>query len=310
MKEEKRTIHLMGTVIQLWIQHENPGNILENAEIRLRDYEKRFSANDKNSALMKINEQAGKMPVQVDNDLFELIKIGKEHSLASGSALNITIGPLIQLWRIGFDDAKRPSEQEIKERLKMIQPENIILNEENLTVYLAQPGMAIDLGALAKGYFADKLLEYFISQGVKSATIDLGGNVLTHGEAPQHEDGYWRIGIQHPMKPRGDFVLALKSKNQSIVTSGIYERTFTVDGKAYHHIFDSQTGYPLETDIASITVVSDKSLDGEIWTTRLFAHKPEQVIAALNEQDGLSGIVITKDGRLLYSKSLSSQIIM
>lgn len=310
MREEKRTIHLMGTVIQLWIQHDNPGNILINAENRLKEYEKRFSANDKNSDLMKISDQAGKSPVQVDKDLFELIKIGKRHSLPSDSALNITIGPLIQLWRIGFEDAKRPSEQEIKEKLKLIQPENIILNEENHTVYLAQPGMAIDLGALAKGYFADKILEYFISQGVHSAIIDLGGNVVTYGEAPQHEDGYWRIGIQHPLKPRGNFVLALKSKNQSIVTSGIYERTFTVDGKTYHHIFDSQTGYPLETDIASITVVSDKSVDGEIWTTRLFAQKPEQVIATLNDHEGLSGIVITKDGRLLYSKSLSPQIIM
>lgn len=310
MNEAKRTIYLMGTVIQLWIQHDDPEKILANAENRLRDYARRFSANDKNSDLMKISDQAGKMPVQVDDDLFELIKIGKSHSLPDDSALNITIGPLIQLWRIGFEDAKRPSEQEIREKLKLIRPENIILNEENHTVYLAQSGMAIDLGALAKGYFADKLLEYFISQGVQAALIDLGGNVLTYGEAHQREDGYWRIGIQHPMKPRGKFVLALKAKNQSVVTSGIYERTFTVDGKTYHHIFDSRTGYPTETDIASITVVSDKSVDGEIWTTRLFAHKPEQVIAMLNEQEGLGGIVITKDGRLLYSKSLSSQIIM
>lgn len=310
MNEAKRTIYLMGTVIQLRIQHPDPEKILENAENRLRDFERRFSANDKNSDLMKISDQAGKMPVQVDDDLFELIQLGKMHSLSRDSALNITIGPLIQLWRIGFKDAKRPTDQEISAKLKLIRPENIILDEQNHTVYLAQPGMAIDLGALAKGYFADKILAYFISEGVYSAIIDLGGNVLTYGEAPQREDGYWRIGIQNPMKPRGNFVLALKSKNQSIVTSGIYERTFTVDGKTYHHIFDSRTGYPLETDIASITVVSDRSVDGEIWTTRLFAHKPEQAIAALNEQEGLGGIIITKDGSLLYSKSLASQIVM
>ena len=133
MKEEKRAIHLMGTVIKLRIQHSNPEKILVNAENLLRDYEKRFSANDKNSDLMKINDQAGEMPVQVDNELFELIKIGKRHSLPSDSALNITIGPLVQLWRIGFEDAKRPPEQEVKEKLKMIQPENIILNEEKHT---------------------------------------------------------------------------------------------------------------------------------------------------------------------------------
>ena len=309
MNEAKRTIYLMGTIIQLWIQHPNPEKILANAEKRLRDYERRFSANDKNSDLMKINAQAGRAPVQVDKDLFELIKLGKMHSLPDDSSLNITIGPLVQLWRIGFEDAQRPSEREIQEKLQLIQPQQIVLDEENNTVFLQQPGMAIDLGALAKGYFADKILAYFISEGVLSALIDLGGNVLTHGEAPQHGDGYWRIGIQHPMQPRGNFALALKSKNESVVTSGIYERTFTVDGKTYHHIFDSQTGYPMETDIASITVVSDRSVDGEIWTTRLFAQKPEQVIPALNEKDGLSGIVITKDGRLFFSKSLSSRII-
>jgi thiamine biosynthesis lipoprotein len=229
--------------------------------------------------------------------------------LPEDSALNIAIGPIVQLWRVGFGDAGRPSDREIEEKLQLIQPQRISLDEANRTVHLEKTGMAIDLGALAKGYFADKILEYFISEGVLSTVIDLGGNVLTHGEAPQHEDGYWRIGIQNPMQPRGKFALALKSKNQSIVTSGIYERTFKVDGKTYHHIFDDRTGYPMETEIASITVVSDKSVDGEIWTTRLFAHKPEQALAILNGLEGMSGIVITKDGQLMFSKSLSSRIV-
>lgn len=310
MKQDQRIIHLMGTVIQLWIQHSNPHPILEEAEKKLHDYEKRFSANDEHSVLMEISHQAGNAAVQVEPDLFELIQIGKKHSMAKDSSLNIAIGPLIQLWRIGFNDVQLPTEQEIIERLELIQPENIVLNKEEHSVYLKKSGMAIDLGALAKGYFADKLLEYFISVGVESALINLGGNVVTYGVAPSHEDGYWRIGIQHPKKTRGNFAMALKTKNQSVVTSGIYERTFTVEGKTYHHIFDQQTGYPIETDLASITVVSDKSVDGEIWTTRLFAQKPEQIIAALDQQAGCSGIVITNDGRVFYSKSLSTQIIM
>lgn len=104
-------------------------------------------------------------PVQVDKDLFELIKLGKMHSLPDDSSLNITIGPLVQLWRIGFEDAQRHSEREIQEKLQLIQPQQIVLDEENNTVFLQQPGMAIDLGALAKGYFADKILAYFISEG-------------------------------------------------------------------------------------------------------------------------------------------------
>lgn len=310
MKQEQRTIHLMGTVIQLWIRHENPTELLEKAEKKLEDFERRFSANDAYSDVNQINQQAGIVPVAVDEDLFELIQIGKEHSLAKGSALNIAIGPLVQLWRIGFDDAKLPSEKEIKQRLKLIQPKNILLDEKNRTVFLKKKGMAIDLGALAKGYFADLILSDFIDEGVESALVDLGGNVVTYGDGPNHADGYWRVGIQHPTKERGQLASAVKVKNQSIVTSGIYERTFTVAGKRYHHIFDQQTGYPLETDIASITVISDKSVDGEIWTTRLFGQTPQQIISTLDQMPGFSGIVIMEDGRVFYPKALTEQIIL
>lgn len=310
MQEGNRTCQLMGTIIQLWIQHDRPDPVLNEAEKRLIDYEKRFSANDSDSCLMKINHNAGIAPVHVEEDLFELIKIGRTHSLPADSFLNITIGPLIKEWRIGFNDANHPSDSRIKEILNAIDANQIILDEQKKTIFLKDKGMAIDLGALAKGYFADNLLDYFKDEGVKAALIDLGGNVLTYGDAPKHEDTYWRVGIQHPFLPRGHFAAAVKVKNQSVVTSGIYERTNKIDGKTYHHIFDSRTGYPIDTDIVSLTVISEKSLDGEIWTTRLFGQKPEQIIAELNTLDQTSGIIITKEGKLCYSKALSSQLII
>lgn len=308
MKEEKCTIHLMGTVIQIWVQHENPEVLLKEAQKRLMDYEKRFSANDSSSNLMKINQQAGIAPVRTDLDLFELIKIGKQHSLTENSFLNIAIGPMVQEWRIGFSDATHPSDKRIEALLSLIDPENIELNEAETTVFLKNFGMAIDLGALAKGYFADQIIRYFKNEGAKAAFIDLGGNVLTFGESPHHEDGYWRIGLQNPFLPRGNHAAVLKIKDQSVVTSGIYERKFEWQGKNYHHIFSSETGYPIETDLASLTIVSKLSLDGEIWTTRLYGKKAAEVIAFLSRQKEIEGLVITTDGRMAHTQGLTGAL--
>lgn len=304
MKDAKRTLSLMGTVIQLWVQHEEAEQLIDTAEQQLVSYEKRFSANDVNSHLMAINQRAGKSPVQVEQDLFELIRIGKEQSLKKNSMLNIAIGPLIQEWRIGFQDAKYPSANKIAALLPLIDPQAIQLSEAQQTVFLQHTGMAIDLGALAKGYFADKVIGYFKAAGAAAALIDLGGNVLTFGAAPAREDGLWRVGIQHPFLPRGNYAAIVKSGNQSVVTSGIYERTFEWEGQTYHHIFDSQTGYPVKTDLASVTIVSKQSLDGEIWTTRLFGKQPAEIIAELNQVKELEALVITKAGQLAYTKGL------
>ena len=307
MKEGRRTVRLMGTVIQLWIQHEQPEPLLDEAVRRLEDYEQRFSANSP-SHLLTLNQQAGKQPVALESDLFELIQLGKEHSLPSDSFLNIAIGPLTQAWHIGFNDAKHPSEEQIQELLTIIQPEKIQLNTEEQTVYLPER-MSIDLGALAKGYFADALLAYFQSAGVEHAMIDLGGNLLVHGDALKRADTFWRVGIQDPFQPRGKYRAILKIKNQSVVTSGIYERANTFEGKTYHHIFDSNTGYPMETAIASLTIVSEKSVDGEIWTTRLFGHPVATILEKLENVDGVYGLIITKEEQVYYSKELAERII-
>lgn len=304
----EKTLHLMGTVIKLSIQHPKGLKLLDQAEKRLKDFENRFSANDKNSELMAVNRQAGIAPMRVDDELFELVKIGKEQSLLSNSALNIAIGPLIQEWRVGFADAKYPSPEQIQKLLPLIDPARIQLNEEEKTIYLQHKGMALDLGALAKGYFADKIIAEFEEAGAEAGFIDLGGNVLTFGPAPQRADGYWRIGIQNPFLKRGNYVAVVKVQNESVVTSGIYERKFEWQGQTFHHIFDSQTGYPIQTDLASLTILSKKSLDGEIWTTRLFGKDAAEVLSVLNQLEDIEGIVITTDQKMAYSDGLKGKI--
>ncbi|WP_057779528.1 FAD:protein FMN transferase [Paucilactobacillus vaccinostercus] len=308
MDEANRTCYLMGTVIKLWVQHPHAEQLLSAAEQKLIDYEKRFSANDQQSQLMRISTFAGQRPVKVDYDLFELIDLGKQNSQAPGSFLNIAIGPLIHSWQIGFSDAKEPTPAEVQAALKLINTDHIVLNRTDQTVFLTEPGMSLDLGSLAKGYFADQIIADFKMKGALAGMIDLGGNILTFGDAPEHADHQWRIGIQNPFQPRGNYVLSLKIQNLSIVTSGIYERQNTFHGKTFHHIFDQRTGYPVATDVVSLSVISEKSVDGEIWTTRLFGQSPQQMIISLKQPGIIGGVVITKQGDLLYSGALKSLI--
>ena len=303
LQSASHSLRLMGASIHLTIFHEDAQNLLLQSEQLLHLYKNRFSANDADSELMEINLQAGKKAVQVHPDLFELIELGKKHSIAANSHLNIAIGPLVQTWRIGFSDAKLPSEEEIQRLLKITDPEEIVLNDSNREVYLSKEGMRIDLGALAKGYIADKLKEFLVEQGVQSGIIDLGGNILTIGENPTFHRP-WRIGIQNPALDRGEHVAVVEVSDASVVTSGIYERQLVVDGKTYHHIFDRTTGYPMETELASITIVAEKSVDCEIWTTRLFGQNPYDIIEEIEQQPGLEAFVITKNQKMMYTSGI------
>ena len=303
LQSANHSLRLMGASIHLTIFHEDAQNLLLQSEQLLHLYKNRFSANDADSELMEINLQAGKKAVQVHPELFELIELGKKHSIAANSHLNIAIGPLVQTWRIGFSDAKLPSEEEIQRLLKITDPEEIFLNDSNREVYLSKEGMRIDLGALAKGYIADKLKEFLVEQGVQSGIIDLGGNILTIGENPTFHRP-WRIGIQNPALDRGEHVAVIEVSDGSVVTSGIYERQLVVDGKTYHHIFDRTTGYPMETELASITIVAEKSVDCEIWTTRLFGQNPYDIIEEIEQQPGLEAFVITKNQKMMYTSGI------
>lgn len=307
MDLSSRSERLMGTTITVSICDPQADELLAHCFELLRSYEHRFSANDVSSELMEVNHQAGIDPVQVHPDLFELIALGTLHSQAKNSHLNIAIGPLVQTWRIGFSDARQPAPEEIEQALLKIDPQQIQLDQENYTVFLKRPGMKIDLGALAKGYSADLIATYLRGKGIKDALIDLGGNILTVGQHPVKQQP-WRIGIQNPVEKRGNHLLVLSVKDKSVVTSGIYERHLEVDGQSFHHIFDSATGYPVETDLASITILSDRSVDGEIWTTRLFGDSPTSILNTVESLPGVETLLVSQSGKIAYTSGLQSYL--
>lgn len=308
MTEYTKIIYLMGTKISLYIKGNAAEGLVKKAEDMLIHYNKVFSANSDTSQLAMLKKTAAIAPQKVDDELYELIKIGKKHSLCEDSYLNIAIGPLIKLWRIGFKEAQVPEKEAIKNVLELLKPENIQLEDEEKTVHFLKKGMEIDLGAIAKGYFTDKVMELFREHGAVSAMVDLGGNVLVLGESPS-KGGDWKVGIQNPLLPRGNAAALVTIRNQSVVTSGIYERVLEQEGSKYHHIFNSKTGYPMESNIASLTIIADSSLDCDIYTTKLFGLDAATIIRSVNQMKDLGAVVITLDGALAYTNNLKGKII-
>ncbi|MCD2255196.1 FAD:protein FMN transferase [Lactobacillus sp. CC-MHH1034] len=308
MTTQTRTIHLMGTVITLTVTHDDPEPILATCAARLKIYEHRFSANDAASELMQVNRFAGQHGVQVHPELYDLIKLGKFYSRLPDGNLNIAIGPLVKTWHIGFADARVPSHAEIQTALAKIDPNNIQLDDAVHQVFLLQAGMEIDLGALAKGYIGDLLVRYLKKVGVTSALLNLGGNVIAIGQNPSHTDQAWHVGIQDPKLPLGNYKLVIPVVNRSVVTSGIYERQLVTQSGTYHHILDRHTGYPIETNVTSLTILSNQSVTGEIWTTELFGKPVATILKTVSLLSDVDAIVITQSGQVYDTRTKTTMI--
>ena len=273
---------------------------LDAANALIVRYEDLLTVNRPESEVMAVNHAAGKKPVQVSNGVYALIKKAVEIS-RQHLGFNTAIGPLVKLWEIGFDDAQLPTQAEINERLPIVDPAQIELNDKDQTVFLKKTGMKIDLGGIAKGFIADRIKNLWAARGINNGMIDLGGNLLLIGKQPVHDDGLWRVGVQAPKDQRGQAVAVVRTPACSIVTSGIYERHLDINGKSYHHILDSKTGYPRSNNLASVTVFSKYSIDGEIHTTELFfAGKPVKDWGK-NDPDLYGAVFVTKDNKILVS---------
>ncbi|MGL5378695.1 FAD:protein FMN transferase [Clostridium sp.] len=295
---------LMGTVVKVTLYDTDDTSILDAAFERVKELENILSINTTGTLIDKVNESAGISPVKVDEDTFSIIKKGLEYSNISNGLFDITIGPLVKLWSIGLPEAKVPTIDEISNTLPLINYKDVVLDEQDKTVFLKNPGMMIDLGGIAKGYTADELSKLLYDKGVESAIIDLGGNIFTHGKKISGDE--WRVGIQNPFSDRGDIIGSILLSNKSVVTSGVYERYLEQDGVKYHHILSPVTGYPYENDLAGITIVSDTSIDGDALSTSVFAMGLTEGFKFIESMDGIEAIFITKENQIYITPGLES----
>jgi thiamine biosynthesis lipoprotein len=292
----------LGTLcrIELFGQTELYGRLFS----RLSEIERMMSANLADSEVSRINRAAGIAPVPISPELFTVLERALYFAEASGGAFDPTVGPLVSLWGIGGDNPKVPGKEEIEAALALVNWKELELSggSGQAMAFLKRRGMALDLGAIAKGFAADELVKILREAGTKSAIIDLGGNIYVYGTRPRTRSFLsgagkttkWRIGIQNPLDDRGAYTGYLQLNEASVVTSGIYERFFTENGKRYHHILDTRTGFPVENGLLAVTITAPSSMDADALSTAVFALGPEKG-GALAEARGAGAIFIFED---------------
>lgn len=300
----------LGTYITLSIyaDEEVPTEVFDRLFDLIDFYEYMISKNIVGTELNQINENAGIKPVKVHDELFEIVRLGIEYAGYSDGLFDITIGPLVDLWGIGTDFANVPNDADIKEKMSVIDYKTIVLDENEKTVYLPEKDMALDLGAIAKGYIADRIKDLILEEGYSSAIINLGGNVLTVGTKPNSDT--WSIGVRDPESDAGTTMGILKLEDNSIVSSGIYERFFMDGDKRYHHLINPKIGYPEQNDIMSVSIISELSVAGDALSTTVFLLGLEAGYELIEELDNIEAVFVLEDHSVYITSGLGDKFIL
>lgn len=300
----------LNTVVTVTIYDSQDKSLLAECMKLCEKYEAIFSRTDENSELYRLNHRTlpssrdASDTFSVSQPLAELISQGLSYSRAVDGAFDIAIAPLTSLWDFTGENPEVPDEEAIRQALPLCSYTNVSADKQQIT--FSSPEAMLDLGAIAKGYIADKLKAYLVSRGVKSAIIDLGGNVLCIGG--KSADTPFKIGIQKPFADRNETAAIMDIRDKSVVSSGIYERCFEKNGRLYHHILNPKTGFPYDNDLISVTIISDKSIDGDALSTSCFALGLEKGMEYAQSIDGIQAVFITRDYQLHYTEGFEEEI--
>lgn len=311
-----QTEQALGTLCRIELFADGKPELYSRLFARLREIENMMSPALEDSELSRINRMAGIEAVPASPELFSVLERALFFAEVSDGAFDPTVGPLVRLW--GGENPRVPSAEELEAALALINWREVDLNPATSSVFLRRAGMELDLGAIAKGFAADDLAQMLKETGVKAAIIDLGGNIYLYGAKPgrsyeankaKNTAGAaepWRVGVQNPLKDeRGAYTGYLEIKGRpagngssafgfSVVTSGVYERFFIENGKRYHHILDTGTGFPVENGLLSVTVTASSSMDADALSTAVFALGWEKG-RALAEAHGAGALFIFSD---------------
>ena len=291
----------MDTFIDLKAQGENGEKALLEAEKEINRLEKLFSPTIEQSEIFAINQYAAKQTVTVSKDTFDLIEKAKEYCHITEGAFDITIAPVVKAWGFTEEVKRVPSDEEIQQKLQLVDNNKLHIDKQNSTVYLENENMSIDLGGIAKGYASNKVNEILKKNGVSSAVISLGGNVSVTGKRP---DGTkWRIAVQDPMNSEG-YVGILNVEDTSVITSGVYQRFFEQNGKKYHHIIDTKTGKPTQNGLLSVTIVCDNGAMADALSTSVMVAGLQKGSELWRKLDNFGMIVITDSNEMYISEDI------
>jgi thiamine biosynthesis lipoprotein len=299
-------VDFLGTVITLSGYDDIGQGVFDEAFALVADIDERMSANSQDNELAPISAKAGDGPVPVSHDTYALVQWAVEFSQMSGGAFDITVGPVMELWKLDGAFAVRPEEAAIKDRLPLVGYQNITLEEDGILLNL--PEMKLDLGGIAKGYACDTVLDYLKRQNIHKALLDFGGNVYAHGTKP--DGSAWKIGIRSPLIGDDEIACAVSVQDRAVVTSGGYERYFQEDGTTYHHILNPQTGYPAASGLLSVTIVDPSSTRADALSTACFVLGLEEGYALLESLPDSEGVFITEDKAIYLTSGLSGKVAL
>ena len=292
----------LDTVVTLTAWVDDP-QVLQDALQECGRYEALLSRTVEGSDVWNINHAQGK-PVTVSDDTLEILECAKKVSDLSGGLFDVTIAPVSTLWDFTSGAAVLPDTDAIAEAAKLVDISKLTIDGNRVTL---PEGMMIDLGGIAKGYIADAVKGYLEGRGVKNAILSFGGNIVAIGLKPDGQP--WKVGIQDIDKPTGEYMLVARNFGGSTVTSGIYERGFDLNGVRYHHILDPGTGWPVQNELASVTIFSESSMWGDALATSAFALGTEKGVEMIEGLEGIEAVFIARDRSVTYTSGAGEYMI-
>jgi thiamine biosynthesis lipoprotein len=304
--EIQRVKLLMGTKVEIIAEGKDQESLEKAVNLGFNEIERleaKLSRFREDSVISKINRSAGVSPVQVDAEVFALIEKAVAVCGDSNGAFDPTILPMMSLWKFTEKDAVVPSDEEIKQRLSLVDCRKIILKKDESLVFLPEPGMGIDLGGIAKGYAADRAAEALRKSGVRSGLVNAGGNLTVFGGKGRGT----AIGVQDPRR-RDQILAKIYLKDSAVSTSGDYERFFIFRGIRYSHIIDPKNGYPAQGE-ESVTVISQDGTLADAWSTALFVLGSDEGLKMLKSHPEMQAMFIDASGKRSMTPGLSERMI-
>lgn len=294
----------MGTIIANRVFGELAEEALKAAEKETARLEEILSRFIPDSDISRINKSAGIKDEVIGSETYEVLSRAVEFSQCSQGCFDITVGPVMDLWRSSREAVKPPEEAKLRQILYLVNYHDLVFEPDKKAVSLKKAGQSLDLGGIGKGFAADKILEIFRTYNVTSAFTNLGGNVAAIGAKP--DGSPWRIGIRHPRQDH-NLIGVVSVINKSVVTSGDYQCYFIgSNGKRYHHILDPQTGYPAESELISVTVAAESSLAADALSTILFTTGMKTGLELLKLFPGTEAIFIDINLKVYVTQGLQA----
>lgn len=291
----------LDTVIQITVYRTRDQEAVQGALELCQQYDDLLSKTKEGSDIYRINHAQGEK-VEIRPQTAEVIEKALEYGKLSMGCFDITIGSVNDLWDFKTNLPALPDEAQLQQAVQTVDYSQVELSEENEKYYCRIPdGVQIDLGGIAKGYIGDRMSEYMREQGVENALLDLGGNIVAIGDKSGKK---YHIGVRSPFQT-DQAMATMDVRDTNVVTSGTYERYIEVDGERYHHILDPFTGYPAETGIASVTIISDEGATADALSTACFVMGEQDGLALVESIPNAQCIFIMEGGEIITSSGVS-----